>query len=126
MGLRSFDEVCYPAFLGAMEQALPRLHTGFCKVVESVVGGADDFGEEASGISRWRTLLTSGSRVGQEFEAAWRSLKSEAEVAAQWLGQELEGPLAADVASAGETSTSGKTRHLIVEQREKTMGRLYS
>ena len=30
MGLRSLGELCRPAFLGAMEQALPRLHRGTC------------------------------------------------------------------------------------------------
>ena len=78
MGLRSFEELCQPAYLGAMEQALPRLHTGFCKVLEDVVGGDDAFGEAASGDGRWRTLLASGSRVGEEFGTAWRSLQGEA------------------------------------------------
>ena len=48
----------------------------------------------------------------------------EAESAAEWLGGEGEGPLAADVASAGESCTAGSFRSLIVEHRERTMGRL--
>ena len=124
MGLRSFEELCQPAYLGAMEQALPRLHTGFCKVLEDVVGGDDAFGEAASGDGRWRTLLASGSRVGEEFGTAWRCLQGEAEAAAAWLGEEVEGPLATDVNSAGDGSTSGKTRSALVENREKVLGKL--
>ena len=39
-------------------------------------------------------------------------------------GEEVEGPLATNVNSAGDGSVSGKTRGLLVEHREKLMGRL--
>ena len=57
------------------------------------LGGDEAFGEASSGDGRWRTLLASGSRVGEEFGTAWRSLQGEAEAAAAWLGEEVEGPL---------------------------------
>ena len=55
------------------------------------------------------------ARVGEEFGTAWRNMQAEAEVAAAWLGEEVEGPLATNVNSAGDGSVSGKTRSLIVE-----------
>ena len=56
MGLRSYKELCRPAFLGAMEQALPWLHLGFCSVVEPILGGEDVFGGEASEVGRWHKV----------------------------------------------------------------------
>ena len=123
MGLRSMAELCRPAYLGAMEQTLPRLHKDFCPGLSAVVGGEEMFGEAASEIGRWRVLLESGAKVGGEFAESWRALKSEAELAAAWLGRELEGPLAVDLASAGEGS-SGNLRSSIVENRERMLGRL--
>ena len=125
MGLRSMTELCMPAYLGAMEQTLPQLFKGFCPGLAAVVGGEEMFGEEASEIGRWRTLLNSGSRVSVEFSDSWRSLKSEAEVAAVWLGGEMEGPLTAEVDSAGQ-GYSGKLRSSIVEKREQILGRVLS
>ena len=124
MGLRSMAELCYPAFLGAMEQTLPRLHKGFCPMLTPVVGGEEEHGEGATDLGRWRVLLDSGSRVGAEFAVCWRVLKAEAQSAAEWLGGEVEGPLAQDVASAGESCSAGNLRSLMVEHRERTMGRL--
>ena len=69
-----------------MEQALPRLYKGFCNVLEAVVGGDEAFGEAASGDGRWRTLLASSARVGEEFWTAWRCLKDEVVAAAAWPG----------------------------------------
>ena len=103
---------------------MPRLYTGFCNVLEAVVGGDKTFGEAASGDGRWRTLLASGARVGEEFRTAWMCLQGEAQAAAAWLEEEVEGPLATNVNSAGDGSVSGKTRSLLVEHREKLMGRL--
>ena len=124
MGLRSLGELCRPAFLGAMEQALPRLHRGFCPALAPIVGGEEVFGDAAASDDRWRVLLASGSRIGVEFSQSWTELQREAQAAAAWLGGEVEGPLANPVASAGDGSTSGKTRSLIVEQRERQMGRV--
>ena len=124
MGGRSHAETCRIAFYGAMEQALPKLHKGFCSTLVTVVGGGDRFGETASGDDRWRTLLDSGSKLGQEFKEAWQALQREAEDAAAWLGEEVTGPLSVDVASAGGRCCSGETRGKITEHREMTIGRL--
>ena len=88
------------AGIGTMEQTLPRLHKGFCPVLAPIVGGEDEFAE------------------------SWRVLKSEAEIAAQWLGVEVEGPIGADVASAGQGYTPGNLRANLVEHRERINGRI--
>ena len=123
MGLRSLGELCHPAFLGTMEQTLPRLHRGFCPGLVPIVGGEEMFGEAATDIGRWRVLLDSGSRVAVEFASSWRVLRAEAEGAAQWLGRELEGPLAAEVSSAGQ-GCHGSLRSTILEHRERMQGKL--
>ena len=51
-------------------------------------------------------------------------LKAEAEIAAQWLGVEVEDPIGADVASAGEGYTPGSLRSNLVEHRERINGRI--
>ena len=55
---------------------------------------------------------------------SWRILKAGAMSAAEWLDGEEEGPLAADVASAGQDLASGNLRSSILEHRERIMGRL--
>jgi hypothetical protein len=47
-------------------------------------------------------------------------MRLEAAEAARWLEEELEGPLAVVAHSAGEGSTSGATRRLVMEQMEET------
>ena len=118
------EELCYPAFVGATEQTIPRLYKGFCPMLATVVGGEEMFGEGATDIGRWQVMLDSGSKVGAEFSECWRMLKEEAVSAAEWMGVELEGPLAAEVASAGQGLTAGNLRSAIVEHRERIMGRL--
>ena len=123
-GLRSYEELCRPAFIGAVEQALPRLCQGFCPMLSGVVGGEESFGQGVIWEGRWTTFLESGSTAGWEFREAWQFLRQEAEVAAEWLGRDVEGPLKEDVESAGEGRTSGETRSMLVEAREKLMGLL--
>ena len=58
MGLRSYVETCAPAFIGAVEMAIPSLYTGYCPQLTEWVGGEDMFGEGVLAAGRWRTLLT--------------------------------------------------------------------
>ena len=126
MGLRSYVETCAPAFIGAVEQAIPSLHTGYCPLLTEWVGGADRFGEGVLSAGRWRTLLTSGCRVGREYEAVWNALRQETDSARAFLGEEddVRGPLSSPVESSGDGSTSGVTRGLLVEAREMLMGKV--
>ena len=63
-GLRSQEERCNPAFLGALEQAAPFLAQQ--PVTTEVYGGDDSWGEAADPGSRWLTLLSSGHKDGVE------------------------------------------------------------
>ena len=45
MGLRSYAETCGPAFIGAIEMAIPTLHSRFGSILTNEVDGADMFGE---------------------------------------------------------------------------------
>jgi hypothetical protein len=67
-GLRSLEETAGPAFLAALEQAIPAMSgvRGVCRMLEGVFGGADCFGEDAPEESRWRVMLQSGCQEGQE------------------------------------------------------------
>ena len=75
MGLRSYAELCMPAFIGAVELAILRLHAGFCPLQEESVGGEERFREVWAG--RWQTLLDSGCGTGREFSASWLRLQQE-------------------------------------------------
>ena len=125
MGLRRYVDICRPAFLGACELALPRLHKGFCPILTSQVGGADSHGEEWQG--RWTTLLSSGCRAGKELAESWRLLQLETRSAMTFLeedDEEVEGPLSAAVEDAGEGSVTGGTRGQLVQDKEMLMGRV--
>ena len=57
-------------------------------------------------------MLTSGCRTGIELTHLWDTLQLEAREMCQFLGEELEGPLAVPVEGAGEGSVTGATRQL--------------
>ena len=110
-GLRSYVELCRPAFIGAVELAVPRLYDGFCPLLVPMVGGEDRFGEDGDG--RWQTLLDSGCRAGRELAASWLSMQQETRLAMEFLGEgeeEAQGPLSTPVESAGDGSVSESTR----------------
>ena len=68
-------------------------------------------------------MLEHGGRMGEEFRRCWGSMRlqaAEAAHCAQWLEEEMEGPLAVVAHSAGEGSISGATRRLVMEQMEET------
>ena len=71
-------------------------------------------------------MLESGGRMGEEFMQSWGKLRLEAAQAAQWLEEELEGPLKASTQSAGEGSNTGATRRLVFEQLEQQRCKLLS
>ena len=77
-GLRSHEDTAPLAFLGALEQAVPAFQgaKGICPQLSEVLGGEDCFGEEAGG-DRWRVMLSSDCREGEELRRIWNSLQGE-------------------------------------------------
>ena len=125
-GLRSLEETAGPAFLGALEQAIPALsgERGICTMLEGVFGGDYCFGEDAPEESRWRVMLQSGCQEGQELRTLWASLQQEEQQAAVWLMREGQDTLSQELESVGGSSTDGSTRGRITEERDLTRGAL--
>ena len=126
-GLRSVEETSRAAFVGAVEQAVPSFPgpDGICPQLSNCLGGEESFGQEVGVEGRWSVMLENGGRMGEEFQRCWGSMRLEAAEAARWLEEEeLEGPLAVVAHSAGEGSTSGATRRLVMEQMEQTHHKL--
>ena len=124
MGLRSLADTAPAAFIGSVEMALPFLtgEDGLCPLLEPLIGNPRA-GDKAT---RWRTLLTSGSRTGEEFLASCNLLKREAEDCTAYLGEELEGELSVAVEGLGDGRVDGSTRALVTKQREKLRARVLS
>ena len=125
-GFRSLVDTAGPAFIGALEQSVPSFcgENGICPQLADQLGGEECFGEEADGEQRWRVMLNSGSREGEELRRVWDLLKPEEEQAAVWLGEEVQENLAAQVESVGGTSCDGSTRGKVSEERDKTWAKL--
>ena len=120
-GLRSQEDTCYPAYIQGLEQAAAFM--AGLPVLTEVMGGQEKWGEDADKESRWTGLLSSSHQDGVELRAAWAALQQEAQEAAVFLGEVVEGVLADPVEGAGHAS-SGTTRTEITSQREATRGRL--
>ena len=121
MGVRSHKDTCEPAWVGALDKAAPYLAQ--VPALADIMGGGDAWGADADVDLRWATLLASGHVYGRELHASWAILQREAEEAAAFLEEQVEGLLAERVEGAG-SDAGGNMRHLIVEQREKVRGRL--
>ena len=108
-GLRSMADIALPAFLGAVEQALPHFlgEEGIFPQLETTLL------EVGEGPNRWRGLLESGCRTGEELRGLWSTLQEEATQITGFLGIELEGPLSVSVEGAGEGSCDGSSRRKI-------------
>ena len=117
-GLRSQADLSPAAFIGAVEQVLPSFIgvKGVCPQLGHVLGSMDE------SLTRWETLLASGSRTGQELALAWQTLQGEAQSMCEFLGIELEAPLSVPTEGIGEGSCDGSTRKKIVDQRETLRG----
>jgi hypothetical protein len=120
-GLRSHEDNCFPAYVGALEQAAAFMAE--VPALQEALGGEGAWGEDADPATRWEPLLNSGLRDGEELRAAVASLQQEAREAATFLGEEVEGVLADRMGGFGK-DTTGSTRQAIVVQRETARGRL--
>ena len=69
-------------------------------------------------------MLDSGCRTGKEFASAWLILRQEASQSCTYLGNELEGPLAAEVQGAGDGNEDGSSRRKITTWLEDTRARV--
>ena len=123
-GLRSLQETCGPAFLGALETAIPFIHKN--EAMEEFWGGEDYWGINAPYETRWQKLIESGSKEGQELIYTWEKLKSHATIAAEWLGDGIDEIFLPDTPGVGLGSTDGQTRSKIVEAVEKVRFKLLS
>ena len=125
-GLRSLKDTVGPAFIGALEQAVPFFcgEKGICPQLADSLGGEDCFGDQAIGDSRWRVMLESGCREGEELRDVWHNIKEEERQAAAWLGIDMQETLSAQVECVGGLSCDGSTRGKISEERDKTWANL--
>ena len=116
MGLRSVAETSLAAFIGGVEQSVPHFvgEGGTCQQLRPVLGDMQDT------ATRWAGMMSSGIRTGSEFAAAWQTLREEASESCQYLDQELQGPLAAEVQGAGSGSVDGSTRRMVTIWIEDT------
>ena len=69
-------------------------------------------------------MLESGCRTAKEFASAWLTLRQEASQSCTYLGNELEGPLAAEVQGAGDGNEDGSSRRKITTWLEDTRARV--
>ena len=87
------------------------------------LGGGETWCGDADPSTRFAALLASGLREGRELQAAWARMQLEAQEAALWLGEVVEGPLAERIEGAGQAQV-GTFRKELVEHREKVRGKL--
>ena len=97
---------------------------GICPQLADSLGGEECFGEEAADNQRWRVMLESGSREGEELRRVWQALKVEEQQAAVWLGRDAQESLSVQVESVGGNSCDGSTRGKISEERDKAWANL--
>ena len=89
MGYRSLSETSLVAFVGGVEQALTHFmgEGGVCHQLGPVLGNLQNSN------TRWRSMLESGCRTGEELTWAWDTLRGEAIESSRYLDRDLEGPL---------------------------------
>ena len=119
-GFRSLASTCGPAYLGALETAVPFMTTKetICPALSEVWGGEESWGHEAPTETRWQTLLESGCPEGIELAHAWDKLQSEARSAANWLDIEIPDIFSTNSEGIGHGSVTGATRGKVVSALE--------
>ena len=117
-GFQSLEETCAPAFLATLETSISRM-TKVCPALTTAWGGLDCWGPDAVKESRWRKVLTSGTREALELKRSWDTLSMEAREAAAWLNKEIEDVFKTPLEGIGDGSVTGDTRRKIVDARER-------
>ena len=90
------------------------------------MGGQDCFGEDAPPDLRWRVMLESGSREGEELRRVWSRLRQEEVEAAAWLEEEVHCSFQVGVEGVGGISCDGSTRGKLMEERDSTRAQMVS
>ena len=120
LGRRELAETIYPAFVGAVEQAIPYMlgsdgQPGRCPQLRDKVG-------KVEGPQRWRQFLAAKSQTSEEFSRCWNTMVEEANQISQFLGTELTGALAEPLVRAGGESKNSSTRKMVVEHTARKIG----
>ena len=69
-GLRSLQDTCGPAYIGALETSIPFMYKDkICVEMEQMWGGSGCWGEGAASETRWQVLVNSGCQEGTELRA---------------------------------------------------------
>ena len=115
-GLRSLEDISLPAFMGSVEQALPHFLgvDGMFPHLAPVLGMVEE------GSTRWRGLLESKCRTGEELRSLWATLQEEAGQMSAFLGVEMQGPLTVPVEGAGGMNCDGSSRRIVTTYLENT------
>ena len=88
---------------------------GVCQNLAHLIDGD----EEERVENRWKPLITSGCRTGQELARAWEHLQKEATESCQYLEEELSGYLRCTKEGIGEGAVDGSTRSKVSVEMEK-------
>ena len=111
--LRNQSYLSKVSYLGSVELCLPSFAgpQGICSNLAHLVG------EEESKETRWAPPLASGSRLGEEFIAAWTSIRTEAEQLSAFVEEDLPAVFSTEASGFGDGAAFG-TRRRAVEARE--------
>ena len=114
-GLRSLLQSIPAAFIGGVERSVSAFpgEGGVCRKLEHLLG------DGVEGAQWWRHLMESNVRTGREFQEMWEFLQREARQCSEYLGQELEGVIAAGADVAAELGEGSSSRQEVTEQREE-------
>ena len=125
-GLMSLAETCGPAYLGALETAIPYMaaRNKLCLLGEMNWGGEECWGDAADPNFRWRALLQSGCEEGRELQRLWDKLQGEAREGGEFLGEPLSPPFSTNLEGLDDGFVSGATRGLVIEARDALRSRI--
>ena len=93
------EQSCGPAYLGPLEAAIPYMAAKgkVCPQLAEMWGGEECWGQDGQTEDRWRGILNSGCRDGNEIKRIWTKIQLEAQASADWLGEDVPGVLATPV-----------------------------
>ena len=107
-GFRSLKDSCGPAYIGALETALPYMAGigKICPQLQELWGDEEYWGAGTDQEQRWRRVIESDCSAGKELLRSWGRIRLEASNTATWLGEEIPKILASRASEVGEGSVS--------------------